>query len=199
MSESDGSRAFSGRAAQRRTVVIRRVDHVGDPVGLIFLEPAKIDPDAVIDRLRGYLGVKLRIKKAEVSRDEISVEIESRGWRDEGARLAAAAAELHRNGAPRNALAMYREAMELDPANAEAMCGAGLALAEMEKFDEALPLLKRAHEFGAKGHDITLAMGKCAAQAGRSEAAAAYFEDVLRSDPRNFNARRALRALKRSD
>ncbi|MGH7813634.1 MAG: tetratricopeptide repeat protein [Candidatus Binataceae bacterium] len=193
MSASDGSPP-SGRSVRRLTIVIRREDHVGDPLGLIFLE-AEIDADAVIERLRDYLGAKLKIKKAEVSRAEIAVEVEPRGWRDEGARLAAAAAALHRVGARRNALSMYREALELDPANAEAMLGTGMALAELEKFAEALAALKRAREFGAKGVELMLAMGRCAAESGRASVAIGYFEAALKTDPKNFIARRALKSL----
>lgn len=176
--------------------MIRREDHAGDPIGMIFLlEPAGTNADATIERLRDYLGRKVKIKKAELSREEATVEIEWRGWQQEGARLAAAARELHRKGARRNALSMYREALEIDPANIEAMLGMGLALSELDRFEEALTTLKLAREFGGKGTELILALGRCSEQLGRIAAATSYFEQALKAEPRNFTARRALRAL----
>jgi len=64
----------------RRSLVIRRVDHVGDPVGLAFLESPETNGDAVLERLREYLGDKLKVVKAEVAHGEITVEVESRRW-----------------------------------------------------------------------------------------------------------------------
>jgi len=177
--------------------VIRREDHIGDPIGIAFLESAETDSDAVLARLREYLGTKLKLIKAEISHDEITVEVESRGWPEEGARMAAAAKDLHAKGARRAALLMYRDAVELDPLNAEALLRLGLALTEQEKFAEAFSALKRAREFGATGTELLIAMARCAARLDRVATAAAYYEQVLKLEPRNFVARRALRALGR--
>jgi tetratricopeptide (TPR) repeat protein len=177
--------------------VIRREDHIGDPIGIAFLESAETDGDAVLDRLREYLGNKLKLTKAEISHNEITVEVQSRGWAEEGARMAAAAKDLHAKGARRAALLMYRDAVDLDPMNAEAIFRIGLALAEQEKFAEAFSALKRAREFGADGSELLIAMARCAARLDRVATAAAYYEQVLKLEPRNFIARRALRALGR--
>ena len=177
--------------------MIRREDHIGDPIGIAFLESAETDGDAVLDRLREYLGIKLKLIKAEISHDEITVEVESRGWPEEGARMAAAAKDLHAKGARRAALLMYRDAVELDPLNAEALLRLGLALTEQEKFAEAFSALKRAREFGATGTELLIAMARCAARLDRVATAADYYEQVLKLEPRNFVARRALRALGR--
>jgi len=88
MSASD-SQAPSKTARARQSLVIRRIDHVGDSVGLAFLESPETGGDALLARLREYLGEKLKIVKAEVSHDEITVEIELRRWIEEGARMAA--------------------------------------------------------------------------------------------------------------
>jgi len=181
----------------RRSLVIRRNDHVGDPVGLAFLESPETNGDAVLERLREYLGDKLKLVKAEVSHGEITMEVESRGWTEEGARMAAAARDLYRKGARRGALAMYRDALELDPLNAEAILRLGFALAEQDKFAEAFAALKRAREFGAGGIELLIAMGRCAAGLERGATAIAYYEEALKIEPRNFVARRALRALGR--
>ncbi len=181
----------------RRSLVIRRSDHVGDPVGLAFLESPETNGDAVLARLREYLGDKLKLVKAEVSHGEITVEVESRGWTEEGARMAAAARDLYQKGARRGALSMYRDALELDPLNAEAILRLGFALAEQEQFAQALAALKRAREFGADGIELLIAMGRCAVGLERGANAVGYYEEVLKIEPRNFVARRALHALGR--
>jgi len=178
--------------------VIRRDDHVGDPVGLAFLESPETNGDAVLERLREYLGDKLKLVKAEVSPAEITVEVESRGWTEESARMAAAARDLYQKGARRGALSMYRDALELDPLNADAVLRLGLALAEQNKFAEAFAALKRAREFGTDGGvELLIAMGRCAAALERGANAVAYYEAALRIEPGNFLARRALRAMGR--
>lgn len=196
MSASDRP-ARPAKARARRSLVIRRIDHVGDPVGLAFLESPETNGDAVLARIREYLGDKLKLVKAEVSHDEITVEVESRGWSEEGARMAAAARELYQKGARRAALAMYRDALDLDPLNAEAGLQLGFALAEQGKSAEAFAALKRARELGAGGVDLLIALGRCGAALDRGATAVAYFEEALTLEPRNFIARRALGALGR--
>jgi tetratricopeptide (TPR) repeat protein len=183
------------RLRARRSLVIRRIDHVGDPVGLAFLESPETNGDAVLERIREYLGNKLKLVKAEVSHGEITVEVESRGWAEEGTRMATVARDLYEKGARRSALAMYRDALDLDPLNVEAMLSLGLALAEQEKFSDALAALKHAREFGAGGVELLVAMGRCATGLDRAVTAIAYYEEALNLEPRNFIARRALAAL----
>jgi tetratricopeptide (TPR) repeat protein len=185
----------SRKARARRSLVIRRIDHVGDPVGLAFLESPETAGDAVLGRIREYLGDKLKLIKAEVSHTEITVEVESRGWPEEGTRMASLARELYEKGARRSAIAMYRDALELDPLNAEAMLRFGLALANQQKFADALAALKRARVFGTAGVELLIAMGRCAAGLERAASAIAYYQEALKLEPRNFVARRALTAL----
>jgi tetratricopeptide (TPR) repeat protein len=194
MSASD-KQAPPRRSRARRSLVIRRIDHVGDPVGLAFLESPETNGDAVLDRVREYLGDKLKLVKAEVSHHEITVEIEFRGWTEEGTRMASVARDLYEKGARRSALSMYRDALDLDPLNAEAMLRLGLAFAEQQKFADALTALKHAREFGAGGVELLVAMGQCATGLERSATAIAYYEEALKLEPRNFIARSALRAL----
>jgi len=194
MSESE-RKARGASSRRRRSLAIRREDHIGDPIGIAFLESAETDGDAVLERIREYLGSKLKLIKAEISHDEITVEVESRGWREEGARMTAAAKELYAKGVKRGALQMYRDAVELDPLNTEAILLLGLALTEQEKFGEAFSALKRAREFGAETVELLCAMGLCAGRLDRRAAAAAYYEQVLKVEPRNFVARSAIRAL----
>ena len=111
--------------------------------------------------------------------------------------MAAAARDLYSKGAKRGALAMYRDALELDPLNAEAILRLGFALAEQGKSAEGFAALKRARAFGAGGVELLIAMGRCAAALDRSATAIAYYEEALKLEPRNFVARRALGALGR--
>jgi tetratricopeptide (TPR) repeat protein len=179
----------------RRSLVIRRLDHVGDAVGLAFLESPETNGDAVLARIREYLGDKLKLIKAEVSHDEITVEVEARGWTEEGARMVATARDLYGKGVKRGALSMYRDALDLDPFNSEANLDLGLALVEQHKFAEAFAALKRARELGVDGVELLNALGRCAAALGRTAGAVAYYEEALKIEPRNFVTRRALSAL----
>lgn len=180
-----------------RILVLRREDHIGDTLGLAFLEAPESAGEAILARVRAYLGGKLKILKAEISRDRIEVEVESRGWPEEAARLAAAARDLSDKGARRNAEAMFREAIAIDPLNPEAMAGLGLAMAARERDLEALDALRRAREFGAGGVEVLIAMAQCAARLERRTAALAYLERALALEPKNFTVRRAMRALRR--
>ena len=63
---------------------------------------------------------------------------------------------------------------------------------------EALEALRRAREFGASGADVLLAMATCAARLGRRAAAIGYLEQALEIDPKNFAARRSMKALGRN-
>ncbi|HKN00217.1 MAG TPA: hypothetical protein VJX23_06845 [Candidatus Binataceae bacterium] len=194
MSESDDSRRRD-RNRFRQTIVIRRDDHIGDPIGIAWLASPETAGDAIVERLRDYLGRRVRIAKAEISRDKIEVEIESRGWHEEATRLAAAARDLQEKGAKRNALSMYREALQLDSLNADAMAGLGIILAQLENDKEALDALKHAREFGADGIEIALTMMQCAIRLGRLGAATQYAQEALRLEPRNLAARRAMKTL----
>ncbi len=196
MSESDASERPGRRRERRQTITIRREDHIGDPIGIAWLAPDESVGDVVIGRLRDYLGHRVKIAKAEISRDKIEVEVESRGWREEAARLAAAARDLHQKGAKRNALSMCREALELDSLNPGAMTTLGIILADLERDKEALDALKHAREFGAGGIEVILAMMRCALRLERVGPAVQYANEALRLEPRNLEARRTLKAIK---
>ncbi|HEY6418018.1 MAG TPA: hypothetical protein VIX59_03360 [Candidatus Binataceae bacterium] len=85
----------------------------------------------------------------------------------------------------------------MDPLNAEALAGLGFALSERGSLLEALSALQRARELGGDSVEVLLAIGKYAARLGRSVPAIAAYDGVLRLEPRNFNARRALRSMGR--
>jgi tetratricopeptide (TPR) repeat protein len=196
MNVSDGARPGL-KLRERRSIVIRREDHIGGPLGIVFLEPPDGRDDEIITRLRDYLGAKVKIIKAQVSRDQIEVEVESRGWPEEAGKLVALARDLEAKGVRRNTAARYRDALDMDPLNADALAGLGFALGERGSLLEALTALQRARELGADNVAVLLAIGKYSARLGRSVPAIAAYDRVLQLEPRNFNARRALRAMGR--
>jgi tetratricopeptide (TPR) repeat protein len=195
MSESDRA-SRQKRHRELQTVVIRREDHVGDPISIAWLVPAETLGDAIVGRLHDYLGRRVRIKKAEISRDTIEVQVEVRGWREEANRLASAARDLSEKGAKRGALAMCREALELDSLSVEAMTAMGTILAALGKDEEALDAFQHAREFGDEGVSVLLAMLECAIRLGWLASAERYAQEALRLDPGNLQARDALHSIK---
>src|SRR5579885_3022034 len=107
-------------AVRNKILTIARDDHIGDSVGAIFLD---LDGggDEVACRIRDYLGGRIHIVSLELKRDRAIVEVQASPFSDEAARLAEAAADLARKGAPRNALAMFQQALELDPLSGQTL------------------------------------------------------------------------------
>ena len=196
MSESEPA-SPPRRNRERRTIVIRREDHIGDPISVAWLAPAETVGDAIIGRLHDYLGPKVRIEKAEISRDTMEVEVEARGWREEADRMARAARDLAEKGGRRAALQMCEESLQLDSINIEAMTTIGIILSALDRNEEAMGAFKRAREFGASGVEPVLQLVRCAMRMNRLGTAVQYVHEVLRLDPHNPEARRTLRAIKR--
>ncbi|MGH7865312.1 MAG: tetratricopeptide repeat protein [Candidatus Binataceae bacterium] len=176
-------------------IVLRREDHIGEPLGIAFLEIVDGQGDAMLARVGEYLGAKARILRADISRDSIEVHIESRAWHDEAQKLAVAAAELFQKGAKRNATAMFREALQLDPFNAGVLRQVGIAHLSDQRYADALGSLRRAREAGDESVEVLLAMARCASALERHSTAVGYLRRALEIDPKNFSARRTLRAL----
>jgi tetratricopeptide (TPR) repeat protein len=185
------------RIKQQRRVVILRDDHIGDPIGGLFLDPDALDEDGIIARLRDYLGARVRIVKAELSAERAEIEVETQALADEATRLAATARDLSRKGARRGALALFRDALELDPLNREAALGLGLAMAEAEQYSEALAMLKRAREAGPDDVEVLHAIGSVCISTDRIASAITYLERAFDLDPGHFGVRRALAELGR--
>ncbi|HXW83590.1 MAG TPA: hypothetical protein VEJ86_04245, partial [Candidatus Binataceae bacterium] len=149
----------------------------------------------ILARVGAYLGARLKILRAEVSRARIEVEVEARGWQEEGARLSAAAADLLRKGAPKAAAGLAREALALDPLSADALVTLGRALIARGEYQPALDPLRRAREMGGEQLEVLLALAQAATAAERMATATAYLQAALAVDPRCFIARRALAQL----
>ncbi|HJU28704.1 MAG TPA: tetratricopeptide repeat protein, partial [Candidatus Binataceae bacterium] len=125
------------------------------------------------------------------------VEVELQAHADESSRLAAAARDLSRKGARRNALSMFREALELDPLNRDAAMGYGVLLADLQDYGEALRMLKRARESGPDDVELLFALGRVCVTVERPASAIAYLERAFELDPAHFGVRRALAELGR--
>jgi len=185
------------RLAQQKRITILRDDHIGEPLGGIFLDPVPAKEQWTIDLLAAYLGPRLRVRKVELRDNRADVEVEVHAFCVEADRLAAAAQDLLRKGARRAALALFNEALELDPLNHAAASGAGLLLIETERFTEALQMLKRAREIGAETVDVLFGLGQASLKQDRIASAIVYLENVCAIAPDHFGARRSLAALGR--
>src|SRR5271157_5478151 len=106
-----------GQAMRERIrVTMWRDDHIGDPVGAIFLG---VVGDATA-RLAAYFGDKIRILKVDLVHNQAHIEVECVRLPDESNRLVATANDLSSKGMPRGARAMFSEALALDPLNPDA-------------------------------------------------------------------------------
>jgi tetratricopeptide (TPR) repeat protein len=183
---------------RRSSIVIRSEDHLGDPLGVIFmLEPEQLG-ETVVEKLRAYLGEQTEIVKAVVSRDKIEIEVECAAFRDESDQLVESARGLQKNHLHRSAEATLAEALKLDPLNPHALMALAEILQESEKLSEATAVLLRAREAAPGDTAPVLAMlGACCLKVGRTASAIRYFESALVIDPRHFSARRALLGLGR--
>lgn len=182
---------------QRKRITIMRDDHIGDLLGAIFLDVSAQHEDAIMARLAEYLGQRVRIVKAEISSDRAEVDVEVKAWEEEANRLAATAKDLNQKGARRNAQSLYREALELDPLNVAAAAGLGTMLADIEKYTEALTVLKFACEAGPPSAALLLALAQVCIRTERTASAIAYLERALEIEPSNFGVRRTLTELGR--
>jgi tetratricopeptide (TPR) repeat protein len=177
-------------------IVIMRDDHIGDPIGAIFLEPD--DGEAgIFHRLRDYLGPKIKILRSDVLHDRVHLEVQGATFAEESSRLAAAAGELLRKGAPRNALMMYHEALALDPLNGNALHQMGALLEDRKRFREAYDALRRAREVLGDSVELLHALARVSVQMERVPTAVGYLEKALELEPNNNSLRRDLVALGR--
>jgi tetratricopeptide (TPR) repeat protein len=180
------------------SIVIWSDDHMGDSLGAVFMLDATHAGDAVIEKLRDYLGSQIRILKAVVSREKIEVEAECATFRDESERLIDSARGLRRNRLYRSAESTLREALKLDPLSPHALIALAEVLHDAERFSDAIEMLIRAREVSAHDTPQVLSMlGECCLKVERTASAIRYFETALALDPRHVGARRALLALGR--
>ncbi len=183
-------------AARKKVLVIARDDHIGDPIGAIFLDLEGGDAE-VARRVREYLGRKLHVLNIELKRDRATVEVEASPFSQEADRLAAAAADLARKGAPRNAVAMFKQALELDPLGGQTLHDMALALLELKRHAEALSALRRAREILGDSVELLRILARVCVAMERIPTAVGYLERALELEPNNRVIRRELTALGR--
>ncbi len=180
----------------RRTITIRRRDHIGEPISAVFLAPEELG-DSLKLRVREYLGEKVRVLSATLSSEQIEAEFECFQLPDEAERLAEAAAGLARNRLYRSAEQALAEALKLDPLNPRAIQVLGEVYRAQERHSDALTTLVRARELSGDSANLLAAMAACCLKLERKATAIGYLERALEIDPRHFRARRMLSALGR--
>ena len=195
MSESDQSGNHPSRSRPVIRLLIRREDHIGDSLGLLFLEPETVGDDAIIAQLRDYLGPRARVLNARLSNEQIVVEIEGSRLTDEARHLSEAGEGLMRDGALRSAEALFKESLALNPVDAAAIRGLARLMAARQEPAQALDMLRRAREAGGDNPDLLLEMGQAAAKLGRPHTATLYLERALEMAPANLATRRLLSDL----
>ncbi len=183
-------------AARKKVLVIARDDHIGDPIGAIFLDLDGGDAE-VARRVREYLGGKIHVLNIELKRDRVTAEVEASPFSEEAERLAIAAADLARKGAPRNAVAMFKQSLELDPLGGQTLYDMGLALLELKRPAEALSTLRRAREVLGDSVDLLRILARVCVAMERIPTAVGYLERALELEPNNRVIRRELTALGR--
>jgi tetratricopeptide (TPR) repeat protein len=183
-------------AAGKKVLTIARDDHIGDPIGAIFLDLDGGEAE-VARRIREYLGTKARILRIDLEHARVTVEVEASLFTQESNRLAAAAADLSRKGAPRNAIAMFQQALELDPLGGQTLYDMGIALLEVKKPAEALAVLRRAREILGDSVALLRTLARVCVAMERVPTAVGYLERALELEPGNRGVRRELLALGR--
>jgi DNA-binding SARP family transcriptional activator len=139
---------------QRRTLTIRREDHLEDTVGAIFFAPAEGNENYILQRLGEYLGPHLTLLRAEIGSKQMTVEVQAQCFSEESARLAAEAEKLWSSGGRRAALAMIKDAVALDSLSQRAATTLGALLLDAGAPGEALAHLRRARELGPESADM---------------------------------------------
>jgi tetratricopeptide (TPR) repeat protein len=147
--------------------------------------------------VRSYLGRRVRVLKIELMAERAEVDVAVQALTEEAGRLVATARDLKCKGAPRNALELLRQALELDPLNQMAAVELGLLLAQFQRYPEALAMLKRARESGPEDTALLYALGQTALQLERTASAIVYLERAYELSPGHFGVRRALTELGR--
>jgi len=99
---------------------------------------------------------------------------------------------LARRGQSDEALALYRQALQLDPANSDAQFNLGVTLAGRNELDEALVHLNEAARLVPHSAIAQCNLGIVLAQKGDLLGASKHLTESLRFDPRNATAHNAL-------
>ncbi len=91
---------------------------------------------------------------------------------------------LHRQGRLPEAVPLYREVLNLEPRNVDALQLLGVALASMGDLERATVLLSAAAQLAPHSAGIQANLGGALSGRGRWQEALAAYEHALRSEPR---------------
>lgn len=93
------------------------------------------------------------------------------------------------------AIELYSDAQEANPAYFEALFGLARAYYLLEEYDEALEYLERANRFARENVAVFNLRGQLLVSLGRLDDAEQVFQSVLRTEPNNLEARLGLAEL----
>ncbi len=94
-----------------------------------------------------------------------------------------AVAQSRERGGPQKAVGIFERAVQLAPEDPRANASLGRALTELNRFEQAVPYLRRAREKAQKTHDIDLYLGMALTGMEDYKAAREALENAIRSDP----------------
>lgn len=180
---------------QRRTLIIRREDHLEDEVGAIFFVPAVGNENSILQRLGDYFGPRVTLIRAEIEAKQITVEVRAQCFSEESARLATEARKLWSSGGRRAALAMIKDALALDALSQQAAAALGLLLLDSGAAGEALAAFKRARELGPESAEMLRHLARACLVLERKASAVAYLREAIEIAPRDFQTLRMLDQL----
>jgi Flp pilus assembly protein TadD len=92
-------------------------------------------------------------------------------------------------------IGIYKQAVKLDPANAEAHYNLGINLVGERRLAEALPHLQRAAELSPRSPAANYRYGQALAEVGQLPAAETVVRRALELEPRSGKARKLLAAI----
>jgi tetratricopeptide (TPR) repeat protein len=168
-----------------------RDDHIGDPVGAIFLGQV----DDAQKRLADYFGDKVSVARLEIVQNQAHIDLDCFRFVDESNQLVTAAKDVRAKGLTRNAESLFREALALDPLNSEALLGLGSLLADRRDYAGALATLKRAREAAGDRPDILQALAGVSLKLDHPGVSIGYMKRAAELAPNDPAIRRALAAL----
>jgi tetratricopeptide (TPR) repeat protein len=188
---------LQGRATmrQRRTIIIRREDHLEDAVGAIFFAPPEGSHNLILERLRDYLGPQVTMLRAEIASRQMTIELQAQCFSEESERLVVEAEKLWSAGGRRAALAMIRDAAALDAFSQRAATTLGIFLIDSDAPDQALAPLRRARELGPESAEVLRHLARACLALGRKSSALSYLKEVIAIAPQDFPALRMLDEL----
>jgi len=178
----------------RRTLTIRRDDHTGEPIAALFLV-SDMDLDAQLRLVRDHLGPKLNILRLDLSVDRLEVEVEYTAHPKEASHLADAAAAIALKGAPRIALNLLKESLEMDPLNSNAIVALAATQVDLGRDREALVTMRRAREIGGDTPDLLRSLAAVSFRLELKHPAIEYLKLALELAPNDRSLTRMLAAL----